>query len=133
MYQIDNLLQTSIDNIYAIGDCIETFDLINTKPYTMQLATSAYQHGIIAGANAAGGNIEYSGALGTFVSKIGKLEIAATGFNTTTAQALGYEVLGTKVTAPNKPEYMPDHKPITVKVFADKSNGRILGGQAIGG
>ena len=128
----NNRLETNIKDIYAIGDCIETFNLINSEPYTMQLATSAYQQGIIAGINAAGGVAEYPGALGTFVSKVGKLEIAATGFNTVAAGEAGHEVLGTKVTASNKPEYMPDHKNITVKIIADKSTGKILGGQAIG-
>ncbi len=125
-------LETNIKNIYAIGDCIETFNLINSKPFTMQLATSAYQQGIIAGINAAGGDVRYKGALGTFVSKIGHLEVAATGFNTPMAQEFGYDVLGVKVTAPNKPEYMPDHKEITVKILADKNTGKIIGGQTIG-
>jgi NADH oxidase (H2O2-forming) len=125
-------LETSVKDIYAIGDCIETFQLINSEPCVMQLATSAYQQGIIAGINAVGGNAEYQGALNTFVSKIGKLEVAATGFNTPTAEEYGYEVVGTKVTAPNKPEYMPNHKEITVKILADKKTGRILGGQALG-
>jgi NADH oxidase (H2O2-forming) len=128
----NNRLETSVKDIYAIGDCIETSNLINSKPYTMQLATSAYQQGIIAGINAAGGDVKYKGALGTFVSKIGKLEVAATGFNTPMAQEHGYDVLGTKVTAPNKPEYMPDHKEITVKILADKNTGKIVGGQAVG-
>lgn len=125
-------LETNIKDIYAIGDCIQTFSLINSEPYAMQLATSAYQQGIIAGANAAGGNLEYPGALGTFVSKIGKLEVAATGFNTPTAESFGYDVLGTKVASVNKPEYMPGHKNITVKILADKKTGRIIGGQAVG-
>ena len=128
----NNRLETSIEDIYAIGDCIETFQLINSEPCVMQLATSAYQQGIIAGINAVGGSAEYPGALNTFVSKIGKLEVAATGFNTPTAEEFGYEVIGTKVTAPNKPEYMPDHKEITVKIITDKKTGRILGGQAVG-
>ena len=78
------------------------------------------------------GEAKYSGALNTFVSKVGKVEVAATGYNTPTAQELGYEVIGTKVKAPNKPEYMPDHKEINVKIIADKTNGKILGGQAVG-
>jgi NADH oxidase (H2O2-forming) len=128
----DKHLETKIKGIYAIGDCIETFNLINLQPCVMQLATSAYQQGIIAGINAAGGSADYGGALFTFVSKVGKLEIAATGFNSVLAQEAGFEVIGSKVTAPNKPEYMPDHKPITVKILADKTNGRIIGGQAVG-
>jgi NADPH-dependent 2,4-dienoyl-CoA reductase/sulfur reductase-like enzyme len=98
----------------------------------MQLATSAYQQGIIAGINAVGGDAKYPGALNTFVSKIGKLEVAATGYNTPGAQEQGFEVIGTKVKAPNKPEYMPNHKEINVKIIADKTNGKILGGQAVG-
>lgn len=128
----NNRLETSIKDIYAIGDCIETFNLVNSEPCVMQLATSAYQQGIIAGINAAGGSIEYSGALNTFVSKIGKLEVAATSFNTALAEQAGYEVLGTKVKAPTKPEYMPGYTDITVKIIADKKTGKILGGQAIG-
>ena len=128
----NNRLETSVKDIYAIGDCIETFQLINSKPCVMQLATSAYQQGIIAGINAVGGNAEYHGALNTFVSKVGKLEVSATGFNSKIAEEYGYDVVGTKVKAPNKPEYMPGHKDITVKILADKKTGQILGGQAIG-
>jgi NADH oxidase (H2O2-forming) len=128
----NNRLETSVKDIYAIGDCIETFHLINSKPCVMRLATSAYQQGIIAGINAVGGNAKYHGALNTFVSKIGKLEISAVGFNSKIAEEYGYDILGTKVKAPNKPEYMPNHKDITVKIIADKKTGRILGGQAVG-
>jgi NADH oxidase (H2O2-forming) len=125
-------METSVKDIYAIGDCIETFSLIDSKPCVMQLATSAYQQGIVAGINAVGGNAKYPGALNTFVSKVGNLEIAATGYNTPSAEDFGYQVLGTKVKAPNKPEYMPNHKDINVKIIADKRTGKILGGQAIG-
>ena len=48
------------------------------------------------------------------------------------SEEAGFDVLSTKVTAPNKPEYMPNHKPITIKIIADKNTGRILGGQAVG-
>ncbi len=125
-------METNIKNIYAIGDCVETFNLIDSKPCVMQLATSAYQQGIIAGVNSVGGESTYPGALNTFVSKIGKLEVAATGYNTPVAEENGYQVSGTKVKSSNKPEYMPNHKDITVKIIAEKNTGKILGGQAIG-
>jgi NADH oxidase (H2O2-forming) len=128
----DKRMETNVKDIFAIGDCVETFNLIDSKRCVMQLATSAYQQGIIAGINAVGGDATYAGALNTFVSKVGKLEVAATGYNSKVAEELGYEPYGTKVKAPNKPEYMPDHKEITVKIIADKNTGKILGGQAIG-
>jgi NADH oxidase (H2O2-forming) len=128
----DERMETKVKDIYAIGDCVETFNLIDNTPCVMQLATSAYQHGIIAGINAVGGDAKYFGALNTFVSKVGSLEVSATGYNSSGAEDAGFQVFGTKVKAQDRPEYMPGHKDITVKIIADKTTGKILGGQAIG-
>jgi len=130
--KVNDKLETSIPGIYAIGDCIDGFNLINKEPFASQLATSAYLQGIIAGANAAGADEVYEGTLGTFVSKIGKLEVAATGFNTETAQSHGFEVAASRIKHWIKPDYMPNSTELTVKIIVDKNSGKILGGQAVG-
>ncbi|MFQ6119114.1 MAG: FAD-dependent oxidoreductase [Methanosarcinales archaeon] len=125
-------METSIKDIYAVGDCVETVSLINHRPWMMQLATSAYKQGMIAGKNAVGGYSTYSGSLTTFVTVIGNLEVAATGFNQFFCDLNGYKTVIGKAKGKTKPEEYPNAKDITVKIIADAQTGRILGGQAIG-
>ena len=125
-------METSIAGIYAAGDCVETVSPINHKPWMSQLATTAYRQGIAAGANAAGGYETYDGSLTTFVSVIGSMEVAATGFNQFFAKSAGYEVVAGKASGLTRPEWYPGAKEITVKVLADARTGRIIGGQAVG-
>jgi NADH oxidase (H2O2-forming) len=125
-------METNIKGIYAIGDCVETVSLINHRPTMMQLSSSAYRQGMVAGANAAGGYDTYEGALGTFVTVIGDIEVAATGFNEFFASAAGYKIITGKAHGKTKPEYYPGAKDITVKIIADEKTGKVLGGQAIG-
>ncbi len=86
----------------------------------------------MAGANAAGGYDTYEGALTTFTSLIGKLEVAATGFNEFFAKSAGFEIISGKAHGKNKPEYYPGAKDIVVKIIADAKTCKVLGGQAIG-
>ncbi len=125
-------METNVRGIYAVGDCIETVSLIDHRPTVMQLSSAAYRQGMVAGANAAGGYDTYEGALGTFVSLIGELEVAATGFNEFFAKAAGLEIISGKAQGKSKPEYYPGSKDITVKILADAKTGRLLGGQAVG-
>ncbi|MCX9011576.1 MAG: FAD-dependent oxidoreductase [Candidatus Methanoperedens sp.] len=125
-------METSIKGIYAVGDCIETVSLINHRPTVMQLSSAAYRQGIVAGTNAAGGYDTYEGALGTYVSLIGNLEVGATGFTGDFAESSGYMIISGKARGKNKPEYYPGSKDITVKIIADARTGRILGGQVVG-
>ncbi|HID27366.1 MAG TPA: hypothetical protein EYP22_06030 [Methanosarcinales archaeon] len=125
-------METSIKDIYAVGDCVETVSLINHRPWMMQLATSAYKQGMIAGKNAVGGYSTYSGSLTTFVTVIGNLEVAATGFNQFFCNLNGYKTVIGKAKGKTKPEWYPYAKDLTVKIIADAQTGRILGGQAIG-
>lgn len=125
-------METNIKDIYAIGDCIETVSLINHRPTMMQLSSAAYRQGMVAGTNAAGGYDAYEGVLGTFVSRIGELEVAATGFNEFFAESAGFKIISGKAHGKNKPEYYPGAKDISVKIIADAKTGKVLGAQAVG-
>jgi NADH oxidase (H2O2-forming) len=127
---VNEMMQTCHKDIYAIGDIIGIRSLIDERNMKMQLATAAYKQGIIAGINAAGGKRTYKGALSSFVTKIGELEIAATGFN---AHAAGENIVIGKATGTTKPEWCgTNSKEITVKIIIDRKTQRIVGGQAIG-
>src|SRR5467141_3029196 len=58
----DERMLTSKINIYAAGDCIETFDLISRRHVFFQLATTAVRQSLVAGINAAGGEARYPGS-----------------------------------------------------------------------
>ncbi|MCZ7393195.1 MAG: FAD-dependent oxidoreductase, partial [Candidatus Methanoperedens sp.] len=125
-------METNAKGIYAVGDCTETVSLIDHRPTVMQLSSAAYRQGMVAGTNAAGGYDTYEGALLTFASLIGKLEVAATGFNEFFAQSAGYKIISGKAHGKNKPDYYPGAKDITVKIIADAKTGKVLGGQVVG-
>ncbi|MBU4389107.1 MAG: FAD-dependent oxidoreductase [Proteobacteria bacterium] len=129
---VNNRMETSVKDIYAVGDLVQTYSRIDGTPTIMQLATSAYRQGMAAGINAAGGNSPYPGALNTFATVIGGLEIASTGYTLETAKSLGYEAKAFFTKREIKPHYMPDAEEISLGVIAESGSGKILGAQAIG-
>ncbi len=128
---VNDKMETNVKDIYAVGDIVQIKSAITGKPTLMQLATSAYKQGTIAGTNAAGGNLKYKGAAGTFVSVVGDIEIASTGLNTQSAKDAGFEIITGKAKGTSLPDWYPGGKALTVKIIVNKE-GRILGGQAIG-
>jgi NADPH-dependent 2,4-dienoyl-CoA reductase/sulfur reductase-like enzyme len=129
---VNNKMETTVDQIYATGDLVSTYSRMDRTRTSMQLATSAFRQGMVAGANAAGGNTQYPGAMNTFLTVIDDLEIAATGYNLETAKKLGYNAIGISTKGDVKPHYMPECSTIHLRVVVDKDCGKILGAQAIG-
>lgn len=125
-------METNLADVYAIGDCALKYCGVDKKPLKLELATTAYRMGIVAGINAAGGEAIFEATCGTFVSYVGGLEVASTGYNSRTAEERGFKVLTGRTKMKNKPSYMSDAKEITVKLIIDAGTGRLLGGQAIG-
>ncbi|MCL2025742.1 MAG: FAD-dependent oxidoreductase [Leptospirales bacterium] len=128
----NEMLLTSAEDVYAAGDCIINYSVIDKKPISSRLATSAYKQGAVAAANALGGNEKYHGSAGTFVTRFGSFEIAGTGFNTAQAALRGYTPVSGKITSKIRPEYYPDNSDITVKIIFDKDTGLVLGAQCAG-
>ena len=129
---VDKRMRTSDEDIYAIGDNCLSFSNIDAQPISVPLATTAYKQAAVAGVNATGGDAEYSGSIGTFVTYFGGLEVSCTGFNTMTAEAHGFKVVSGRTNMKTKPNWMPDAQEISIKVIVDANTGRVIGGQAIG-
>ncbi|RLG94508.1 hypothetical protein DRO27_04725, partial [Candidatus Bathyarchaeota archaeon] len=125
-------METNVPNIYAIGDNCWTHNMIDDSPARIALATTAYRQAMVAGVNVAGGDKEYEGTLGTFVTSVGDLEVSATGYNSSMAEAAGYKVISGRANTMNKPTWIPGAKDISIKIIADAETGKILGGQSIG-
>ena len=130
--KVNARMETSINDVYACGDCIETFSYINGKPWMMQMATSALQMGVIAAVNATGGNTEYEGCLNTFASELGGKEIAACGFTEKQAQDSGYDVVIGKGSGTVTADYYPGEETVKIKLIVNKEDHQLLGGQAFG-
>lgn len=129
---VDNRMKTTVEGIYAAGDCAQTRSVIDGEPFTLQLSTTAWAQASVAGVNAAGGEARYPGVAGAFISKVGRLEVAAVGYTSEYAKTLGYETVFGKIRDNTLYDWYPGGTEITVKVIADKKSGRVLGAQAVG-
>lgn len=128
---VDNRMETSVKDVYATGDLVRSYSRIDRTPLAMQLATSAYRQGITAGVNAAGGNTAYPGVLNTFLTSVGSLEVAGTGYLLEQAKALGYKAKAITTKRESKPHYMPGPVMVHLRAVVEEGTGRILGAQAI--
>ena len=128
----DARMSTSASNVFAAGDCIETFDLITRRHVFFQLATTAVRQSMVAGINAAGGEASYPGSTGVTTVKLFGLEVATLGPTTATAEKIGLDPVSVRITGSTRLSYYPGGKDLTVKLLANRENGKLLGAQLIG-
>ena len=128
----DERMSTSAKNVYAAGDCIETFDLITRRHVFFQLATTAVRQSMVAGINAAGGEARYPGSTGVTTVKLFGLEVATLGPTTGMAERIGISPVSVRITGSTRLSYFPGGKDLTVKLLANPENGKLLGAQLIG-
>jgi NADH oxidase (H2O2-forming) len=122
---VNEKCETSVKDVYAIGDCTEFKDFVTKKPTPIGLGSIAVRQGISAGINAAGGSFTLlDGVLQTCTSEFFGMEIAAVGSS-------DKNLIYGKFNGSSLPDYFPCGKPITIKVFSNK-DGKILGAQAVG-
>ena len=125
-------METNAEGIFAAGDCCETVDRITGKPIWMPLGDISALQGRVAGANAAGGDAHFSGVFGTAIFKTFALQVGCTGLSEKSARDCGFAPVSVLVTKTDKARYYPDSQSLTLKLIADKQNGRVLGAQAVG-
>ena len=125
-------MQTSDPDIYAAGDCVECTDLITGTPCYVPLGSTANKQGRVAAVNICGGNDRFSGVLGSTVCKVFDYCVARTGLCESTAREIGFDVVTASVPAPDKAHFMPEAKPLLLKLIADRKTHRLLGAQATG-
>jgi len=126
---VNNKTETSMKNIYAIGDCTEYKNFITQKPILSGLGSTAVRQGIAAGVNAAGGKyLLPEGFLGTCTSDFFDIEIACVGPRNKDLE----NIVSGKFNGMSLPDYYPGGKPITIKIFVDEKTGQILSAQGVG-
>jgi NADH oxidase (H2O2-forming) len=129
--QVNEKSETSIQNVYAVGDCTEYKDFVTNEPLVVGLGSIVVRQGIAAGINAAGGTSTIpAGVLLTRTSEFFDLEIAAVG---PVKQSLkNLQVVTGKYKGYSLPEYFPGKNPIAIKVGVLEETGQILSAQAVG-
>jgi len=123
--------ETSITNVYAIGDCTQYLDFITKDPFLVGLGSIVVRQGIAAGINITGGiyNLPKEFLL-TRASEFFGIEIAAVGPVKDTCQNI--PIVYGKIKGSSLPEYFPGGKPISMKVGIHEETGVILSAQAVG-
>jgi NADPH-dependent 2,4-dienoyl-CoA reductase/sulfur reductase-like enzyme/rhodanese-related sulfurtransferase len=130
--KVDELLRTSVPNVWAVGDCIEVNDWITGAPSLIALAGPANRQGRCVANNIFGGKDSYDGTLGTAVIRVFSLTIACTGANEKTLKRSGIPYQAVHLHPNSHASYYPGAKPIAMKLLFDPESGRILGAQAVG-
>ena len=130
---VNEFMQTSDPDIYAVGDCVELVHRITGKKTRAPFGDLANLEGRVAGENAALGNqVSFPGTIHTGICKVFDFSAGSTGLSEYRARQEGYENLVTVVNASlDKPEFM-GAKLLVSKMVVDGQTGRILGVQCVG-
>jgi NADPH-dependent 2,4-dienoyl-CoA reductase/sulfur reductase-like enzyme len=132
---VDKYMQTSDPDIYAIGDCVESFNLITGQKVHAPYGDLANLQGRVAGENVILGNkAEFPGVIQTGICKVFDFAAGSTGLSQKAAYAAGFkeDEIETVINAsPDKPGFM-NGKLLITKIVARKSDGKILGVQSVG-
>jgi NADPH-dependent 2,4-dienoyl-CoA reductase/sulfur reductase-like enzyme len=128
----DSRQQTSVDNIYAAGDCCEVKNLVTGQWSYVPLATLASKAGWAAGENAAGGKACFRGAIRAVAVRVFQTEFAQVGISVAEAEAAGFDVVTDVVTAWSRVAVMPGSRKVTIRTIADRRSHRLLGANVSG-
>ena len=132
---VDEMLRTSEENIYAVGDVIEVENYVLKEPAMIPLAGPANKQGRICADNIAVGQKKYKGTLGTSVAQVFDLTAGAAGVNEKTlirkGKVRGKDYETVLINQKSHAGYYPGAVPVTLKLLFDL-DGNILGAQAVG-
>ena len=129
---VNDKMETSIPDVYAVGDAVQIKNFVTDKDTLISLAGPANKQGRIAADNICGGNSHYNGGQGSSVIKIFDMTAGATGINEKTAKFLGINTDKVILSPMSHAGYYPGGKIMTLKVLFEKDTYRLLGAQIVG-
>ena len=130
---VDSYLQTSVQDIYAVGDAIEYPHPLTGKPWLNYLANPANRQGrIVADNMALGHKVKYEGAIGTSIAKVFDLTVASTGLAAKRLKQMGMEYRSSVTHSASHAGYYPDALPLTLKLTFHPQTGKLYGAQCVG-
>jgi len=129
---VDEHMQTSNEDIYAVGDAVEVKNYITGEKTLIPLAGPANKQGRIAADNICGIPNTYKGSLGTSIIKVFDLVVATTGINESLCKKNNIDYEKVILSPLSHAGYYPDAKVLTIKVIYEKKTLKILGAQIVG-
>ena len=130
---VNEYLQTSDEDIYAVGDAIEYPHPVTGKPWLNFLAGPANRQARIAADNMVEGNrVTYEGAIGTAIAKVFDLTVASTGLPAKRLKQMGMPYLSATIHAGSHAGYYPGALQMDIKITFSPTDGKLYGAQMVG-
>ena len=130
--KVDFQQRTSVDGIYAVGDCCEVFHRVAQRWVYLPLGDIANKQGRVAGQNIGGHPAEFPGVVGAQSFKVFNLEVGATGLTEKEAIKYGLQPITASIQGLPVGRPMSQGEKLVLKLVADKTTGKLLGAQCIG-
>ncbi len=131
--EVNEFMETNIDNVYAAGDVAEKMHRITKRKTWIPLAPTANKEGVVAGANAVKGRLlRFPGVIGTAITKFYDLYIARTGISEKEAKTLNIKYETKIIKARTKAHYYPSSRDVYIKMIIESSSSKIIGVQVVG-
>jgi NADPH-dependent 2,4-dienoyl-CoA reductase/sulfur reductase-like enzyme/rhodanese-related sulfurtransferase len=130
--KVNEYLQTSDPNIYAIGDAVEVQDFVLGEPVLIPLAGPANKQGRMVADNICGKNRKYNGTQGTGILKVFDLTVAMTGVTEKVLLKKNVDYEKLYIHPANHAGYYPGAAQMHIKLLFSKPKGKILGAQIVG-
>jgi len=129
---VNEHMQTSDENIYAVGDAVEVTEFVTGDKAFIPLAGPANKQGRIAADNICGIKSKYKGTQGSAILKFFDMTIASTGINEQTAKEKNLNYDKAYTYSNSHATYYPGATRMSIKTIFEKGTGRILGAQIVG-
>ncbi|MFC6347376.1 H2O-forming NADH oxidase [Vagococcus carniphilus] len=128
-YLVNLKQETSLPDVYAVGDCATIYSNAIEDTTYIALATNAVRSGIVGGHNAAGTPLESIGVQGSNGISIFGYNMVSTGLNLAAAKEAGYEVKYTDFEDLQKPGFIEKNGNVKIRIVYDAKTRRVLGAQ----
>lgn len=131
--KIDDYMQTSDPDVYALGDAVEVFNPVIGKHSLIPLAGPANKQARIVADNILEGNIyKYTGTIGTSIAKVFDITVAATGASSKLLNRENIAHLSSFTHGNSHAGYYPNALPLSIKINFSPVDGKLLGAQIVG-
>lgn len=130
---VNEYLQTSAEDVYAVGDAIEFPHPVTGKPWLNYLAGPANRQARIVADNMVFGNkVKYEGAVGTAIAKVFDMTVASTGLPAKRLKQMQMDYLSATIHSGSHAGYYPGALQMAIKVVFSPKDGTLYGAQIVG-
>ncbi len=128
--KINEYLQTTVEDIYAIGDCVEVKSHVTGTPTLSPAGTTAVRQAMVLANNLSGNKMTFDPVVNTVVSKVGNYNYACSGITESFAKMIGMPVVSECIETCQKARYYPQNNRLYIKMIC-KLDGTIVGCQML--